>query len=125
VAEKIKSWDGLKALRSQIKKDAEAGSGQIVVAVGTATCGVAAGANDIKAVIEDEVSKAGVTDVKVVPTGCYGFCYAEPMVEVRTPKGNVKYGPVDAELAKEIIQEHVLRGNVIDRAVIRQEVERA
>ncbi len=26
---------------------------------------------------------SGREDVKIVPVGCYGFCYAEPMVEVR------------------------------------------
>jgi NADP-reducing hydrogenase subunit HndB len=123
--EKIKSWDELKKFRSDIKNETETAKSQTVVAVGMATCGVAAGANEIMAAIQDEMGKEGIKDVKIAPTGCYGFCYAEPMVEVRTAEKIFRYGPVDDALAREIVRKHVKGGEAIEANLITQEVERA
>lgn len=122
---KINSWDELKQLRARAKEEIEAGQSQTTIAVGTATCGVAAGANEIMAAIQDELKNAGVDNVKVTTTGCFGFCYAEPMVEVRGPGGGFKYGPVDDTLARAIVRKHIVNGEPIEESIIRQEVERA
>ncbi|MCF7740552.1 MAG: 4Fe-4S binding protein [Candidatus Marinimicrobia bacterium] len=49
------------------------------IKVGTASCGIAAGADEVY----DYLSK-NVTDHDVVEVGCIGHCYAEPLVEVET-----------------------------------------
>jgi (2Fe-2S) ferredoxin len=125
VSEKIKSWDELKQLRADIKNKARADSETIIIAVGTGTCGAASGANEIMTAIQDEIEKSGVKNAKVVPTGCYGFCYAEPMVEVRAPGGNTIYGPVDDDLARQIVNGHIVNGKPIEASIIKQEVEKA
>ena len=54
-----------------------------VIYVGMATCGIAAGAESVY----NRLCKTVGDDVIVVPTGCAGMCYAEPLVEVRRPGG--------------------------------------
>ncbi len=52
------------------------------IKVGTASCGIAAGAKDVL-----EFIKNNVTDIDIVEVGCIGHCYAEPLVEVETDDG--------------------------------------
>ena len=121
--EKIKSWDELKKYRAD--NVSRSGGEHTVLAVGMATCGVAAGARDVAKTLEDEIARQGLENVSVMATGCYGFCYAEPMVEVRVPgKPAVRYGYVDAALARDIVHRHLARGEILTKYVLTQEVER-
>jgi NADH:ubiquinone oxidoreductase subunit F (NADH-binding)/NAD-dependent dihydropyrimidine dehydrogenase PreA subunit/(2Fe-2S) ferredoxin len=66
------------------------------LAVGMASCGIAAGAAEV---YERALLRAEGEDqrfpCRVVKTGCIGFCQAEPLVEVRFPVGHrFLYGPV-------------------------------
>ena len=127
MADKLKSWDALKNLRNKTKEEKEKNSGNndIVLAVGMATCGVAAGAGKVMQTLRDEIQKADLKNVTIVSTGCYGFCYAEPMVEVRTAgKPGTKYGYVDEDIARAIVQKHVLKGETLNDNIIKQEVQR-
>ena len=70
--------------------------------VGTATCGRAAGALAVYNNLEkrDWNEKAGVYKV-----GCQGACYAEPLVNVRTPDGkHYFYGNIDTNSFWRIIK---------------------
>jgi len=124
----IKSWNDLKQFREGIQSSANtytADTDRVVLAVGTATCGVAAGANETMEALIEAAKQNHLTNVSVIPTGCYGFCYAEPMVEVRIPgKPPVRYGNVDEKMAYKIVDRHVMNGHIIEDAVIRQEVLR-
>ncbi len=53
------------------------------IKVGTASCGIAAGAGAVF-----EAFQKTVTDIPVVGVGCIGHCYAEPMVEVECEDGS-------------------------------------
>lgn len=122
---KVQSWDDLKKLRGEIKSEIDKASAQTVIAVGMATCGVAAGANEVMDALKDELRKSGVGNVSLVATGCYGFCYAEPMVEVREPgAAGVKYGYVNEETARQIIRKHILKGELLDHVILGQEVQK-
>ena len=71
------------------------------IKVGTASCGIAAGA---QAVYDAICRNAG--DIPVVGVGCIGHCYAEPMVEVELTDGSsVFYSRVKGtdDAAKSII----------------------
>ena len=46
-------------------------------------------------------------------TGCFGFCAQGPIVKVHPD--NVFYVKVSAEDAKEIVQEHLVNGNLVER----------
>ena len=88
------------------------------VFVGMATCEIAAGSKDVMDVFREAV-KQGLTDVYVSQKGCAGRCNLEPTVEVieegRIP---VKYGKVDTERARVIVEEHLKNGRVVEDWVI-------
>lgn len=119
----IKSLEELKQIRDKYKdtlQNRETEDNNIKILVGMATCGIAAGArNTINAIVE-EVKNQNMTNVTVVQTGCMGFCYAEPTVEVQMPgKDSVLYGKVDENKAREIVNRHVKNGEVIKEWVLK------
>jgi len=68
----------------------------------------------IKDNLEKEISKLDLEDeVYVSITGCFGFCEKGPIVKV-TPD-DVFYVHVTPEDAEEIINEHIVNGNVVQR----------
>jgi len=65
---------------AEIKREARRERpGGVVVEVGTATCGRAAGAIEVASAFEEAVG----TD-RVIRVGCMGHCYAEPMAVIRS-----------------------------------------
>ncbi len=125
---KIKSLDELKKIREKANDSTNLRTtgenpNRVVLAVGMATCGIAAGARPVMTALLDEINANNLGDVSVIATGCLGFCYAEPLVEVRIPgKEPVRYKNVDAALAKNIVDKHVLQGIVIEEHVLNKEV---
>ena len=64
--------------------------------------------------LKEEIKNAGLEDtVSVSLTGCFGFCAQGPIVKVHPH--NVFYVKVSAEDAKEIVQEHLVKGNIVER----------
>lgn len=93
------------------------------VVVGMATCGIAAGARVAMNTIIEEINKLGIKNVAVTATGCVGLCYAEPLVEIRQPgKPTIRYGNVDAARAKEIVDKHIVKGELVNNAIVGQGV---
>ncbi|HCF50082.1 MAG TPA: NADH-quinone oxidoreductase subunit F [Syntrophomonas sp.] len=104
---RINSFDELKSLHAELSKP----SGATRVYVGFGTCGIAAGAKDSMAAMQDEIQKLEITDVELIRVGCMGSCYAEPTFEVVRPhQPAVVYGYVDQDSAREIVRIH-LAGN--------------
>lgn len=60
--------------------------------VGTASCGIAAGAGDVLSFL-----KTNLPDVSIEEVGCIGHCYAEPVIEVVTDHGSHWYGKAAAD----------------------------
>ena len=127
MAQKVKSWDELKALRQKAQKDAVGTKDEWVVMVGMATCCAAAGADQVLNTINDCVKQEGLNNVKVLLTGCYGNCYAEPVIEVR--RGDqamgtgTRYGYVDVERAKQIVEKHLKNNEILEEAVVGRDQE--
>ncbi len=89
------------------------------VYVGMATCEIAAGSKDVMEVFEAAINN-GLTDVYLSQKGCAGRCNLEPTVEVvEEGKIPVKYGKVTKERAKEIIERHIKKGEVLEELVIK------
>lgn len=62
----------------------------------------------------DGIEKAGLKDkVNVSMTGCFGFCAQGPIVKIMPD--DVFYVKVTPEDAEEIVNEHLLKGKIIDR----------
>ena len=75
------------------------------IAVGITTCSRAKGADDTLAAIRREVAQRNLA-VDVVVTGCWGLCYAEPMLEIAKPSGQrVLYQQVTADRVPQLIDE--------------------
>ena len=69
--------------------------------------------------MEEEIVKQGLADeVKVVRTGCFGLCALGPVMIVY-PEGTF-YSRVNPEDVPEIVEEHLLKGRVVDRLVYRE-----
>ncbi len=83
------------------------------VKIGLGSCGMAAGARQTQAALDEALAAAGST-LRSERTGCIGLCFAEPLVEVVDVESgqNWFYGRVDAAAAARIAIEHVLGGRV-------------
>jgi (2Fe-2S) ferredoxin len=117
----IKSLEDLKRLREEAleKRKVKSASGQAQVIVAMGTCGIAAGARDAMKAILDTIESESLTGIVVSQTGCIGLCESEPIVQVvigDQPK--VTYGKVTPEVARRIMNEHVVKGNVVQDHVI-------
>lgn len=81
-----------------------------VIYLGTASCGVAAGALDILETIQQTVAKLGQT-VRIVQVGCIGPCYLEPIMDIALPGGpRVSYTNVNTQKAQKILNECLVEG---------------
>ena len=86
----------------------------VQVKIGMATCGIASGAREIMKYFVEELEQQAV-DAVVTQTGCMGYCYAEPTVEVVLPqKEPVVFGFVNKTKAQEIIDTYIKKGELID-----------
>jgi NADP-reducing hydrogenase subunit HndB len=115
--------DELRKLRETKKTDIqrrEAEGKEIQVIVGMGTCGIAAGAKvTLDAFINALDENKLVDQVVVRQTGCMGLCHSEPTVEVISPgMPNVIYGGVNAAVAKEIVQRHILGHELLDKHIL-------
>lgn len=118
--EKLKSLADLKRIREEAKEKLELRvkgdnpEGLVQVKVAMATCGIASGAKPIMDFFVEELDKRGIGAV-VTQTGCMGYCYAEPTVEVLLPgQEPVVYGFVDKKRADEIIEKYIKNGELVE-----------
>ena len=64
--------------------------------------------------LNDAIKAAGMADdVKVLQTGCFGFCEQGPIVKILPD--NTFYTQVKPEDANEIIAEHIVKGRKVER----------
>lgn len=118
----MKSIEELQQIRENALKCMDGrcsvGSGTRIV-VGMATCGISAGARPVIKQFMEEVQTRGLTGVTVGQTGCVGLCSLEPIVEVyEEGKDKVTYGKVTPEMAKRIVAEHIVNGNVVEEYTV-------
>lgn len=117
----IKSLEELKRVREEAlaKKQMKATPGQIQVIVAMGTCGIAAGARDTMKSILNFIEAEKLSGVTVTQTGCMGMCEQEPIVQVVIgDSANVTYGKVNAEVAAQIMKQHVQHGTPLKDYVL-------
>jgi NADP-reducing hydrogenase subunit HndB len=117
---KVKTLDDLRKLRENAKtgttlRDKSENPGNMIrVKVAMATCCIASGSRDTMNYLADEMEKRGI-DAIVTQTGCMGYCYAEPTIEVSIPgKEAVIFGYVDEKKADEIIEKYIRNGELVE-----------
>jgi len=119
----MKSLDELKAIRERMQGQVglRAEEKDITrVVVGMATCGIAAGARPVLTAFSDAVQEKNMKNIMVTQTGCIGLCMYEPIVEITVPgQEKVTYIQMDAEKAKEVIEQHLVRGQVVEKYTIK------
>ncbi len=117
----IKSLEDLKQIREEAleKRKAKSTSGATQVIVGMGTCGIAAGARETMKSVLNFIENENLQNILVTQTGCIGLCEQEPILQVvigEQPK--VTYGKVTADVAREIMKDHVEGGKPLQKNVI-------
>lgn len=86
----------------------------VQIKVAMATCGIASGAKQVMEFFIDELDKRSILAV-VTQTGCMGYCFAEPTVEITLPgQDPVVFGYVDTSKADEIIEKYIKQGELVE-----------
>ena len=115
----MKSLEELKQIRVKALKNVDIRRSEevngIKLLIGMGTCGIASGARETLNAMIDEIQKQDLHNVFIVQTGCMGHCHAEPMIQISVPGHDpITYGHVTAEKGREIINRHIMKGELIE-----------
>lgn len=120
---KIASLGDLTEFRSEIQSrlklrdQSNEPESPVLIRVGMATCGIASGARETMNFMVEALEFEAI-DAVVTQTGCLGFCYAEPTVEVKIAgKEPVIFGYVDKTKAREIIERYIIKGEAVEGVI--------
>jgi NADP-reducing hydrogenase subunit HndB len=117
---KVKNLKDLKKMRDELKgkislrEKSDHPDSMVQIKVSMATCGIASGARETMNYMIDELDNQAI-DAVVTQTGCMGYCYAEPTIEVILPgEKPLVFGQVDTKKASEIIEKYIKNGELVD-----------
>lgn len=117
---KVKTLDDLRRMREtlrttlDIREKSDHPDQMVQIRISMATCGIAAGAKEIMSYFIEALNREKV-DALVTQTGCMGYCYAEPTVEVTVPgKEPIVFGHVKKEKVDQIITHYIQQGVLLD-----------
>lgn len=117
---KVKTLDDLRKMKADLKSKMELRERSndpeslVQVKVSMATCGIASGAKEIMDYFIEELDNQNI-DAVVTQTGCMGYCYAEPTIEVTLPgEKPLVFGYVNRAKASEIIEKYIKGGEMVD-----------
>jgi NADP-reducing hydrogenase subunit HndB len=117
---KIKNLADLRDLKdklqtkTKLREKSETSEQIIQIKVAMATCCIASGSRETMNYMVDELDKRNI-DAVVTQTGCMGYCYAEPTVEITMPgKEPIVFGYVDVRKADEIIEKYIKSGILVE-----------
>lgn len=113
---KLKIGD-LAKIRDKVRRTAvlRQGKARAKITVHMGTCGIAAGARDVLSGLLEDIKTKKLNDVIVTTSGCAGLCSREPMATVEiTGQPPVKYVDLTNEKMKKILNQHVIKGNIVN-----------
>jgi NADP-reducing hydrogenase subunit HndB len=117
---KITSLADLKSIKAfvenkmSLRERSETPESMVQIRVAMATCGIASGAKIVMDYLINELDKRNIPAI-VTQTGCMGYCYAEPTIEVTRPGHEpIVFGYVDSKKADLIIEKYIKNGELID-----------
>ena len=65
------------------------------------------------------MEKNNIKDIAISTTGCAGLCSHEPMVTVEMfGQAPVKYIDLDINKMKRILDEHIIKGNIVKECAL-------
>ncbi|MBP2639758.1 MAG: dehydrogenase (quinone) [Firmicutes bacterium] len=89
----------------------------VLICAGTGC--VSSGAKKVEAAFREQLAQKGLDkEIKVVETGCHGFCEMGPLVIVY-PEG-VFYVRVQEEDVKDIVETHLFKGRIVERLLYKE-----
>ncbi|MBU2700980.1 NADH:ubiquinone oxidoreductase subunit F (NADH-binding) [Sporomusaceae bacterium BoRhaA] len=92
------------------------GTSSIDILICAGTGCQASNSMDVVETLKKEVANADLSDkVRVEITGCFGFCEKGPIVKIMPD--NIFYIEVTPEKAKLIIEEHIVKGNIVEECI--------
>ena len=101
-------------LKMNLRAKDDALGSMVHVKIAMATCGIASGAKEVMNYFVEECAKRRISAL-VTQTGCMGYCYAEPTIEVLLPgKDPLVFGYVNLKRADEIIEKYIKNGELVD-----------
>jgi NADH-quinone oxidoreductase subunit F len=81
------------------------------IIIGTATCGLAAGAGQVLIIVEKELARLKI-DADITQVGCIGLCYAEPMMDIIKPGWpRISYSNVDTKDVPSLLKDFLINNN--------------
>lgn len=120
---KVKTLDDLRKMKDDLKykmRLREKGDNPesiVQIKVSMATCGIASGAKEIMDYFIEEFDNQNI-DAVITQTGCMGYCYAEPTIEITKPgEAPLVFGYVNKAKASEIIEKYIKGGEMIDGVI--------
>ena len=116
---RLKNVEELKKLRAEALKDimVRTQTGTRII-VGMGTCGIAAGAREVMNAILKEL-EARKIEAHVETVGCVGMCAKEPLVDIdQAGKSRIRYANISPENVPRLIEEHLIKGNVVQEWAI-------
>jgi len=116
---RLKNIEELKKVRQEALKDilVRTQTGTRII-VGMGTCGIAAGAREVMQAIMKEL-EARKIEAHVETVGCVGMCAKEPIVDIdQAGKSRIRYANITPEKIPRLIEEHLIKGNVIQEWAI-------
>jgi len=116
---KLKSLEELRQLRERVQRDIKARTEtNVTITIGMGTCGISAGAREVMHAILAELEARGI-DAHVTTVGCIGMCSKEPLVDIQQgDEPRITYGNVTPAMVPRLIEEHLVRGNVVSEWVV-------
>ncbi len=112
----MKSREQLEQLRKATleKVELELEDYKMRIAVCMGTCGIASGGDDVYETFLKLKEDMNLKELDVIKTGCIGVCKFDPIVEVyKAGEKKVTYIEIDNEIAKNLFEEHIVKGNIL------------
>ena len=89
----------------------------VIICAGTGC--ISSGSKKVEAALRDQLVQKGLDkEVKIVETGCHGFCEMGPLVIIY-PEG-VFYIRVQETDVAEIVEEHLYKGRIVERLLYKE-----
>ena len=105
--------------KNNLMRKADNPDSVVQVKVSMSTCGIASGAKEVMDFFVEQLKRQNI-NAAVTQTGCMGYCYAEPTIEVTLP-GNepLVYGYVNQKKAGDIIEKYIKNGEMVEGIIPR------
>ena len=89
-----------------------------VILIGMGTCGLANGAQRVFSAMQSELEKMSLK-VKIVPTGCFGYCSREVIVDIKLPgRSRICYQQVTVSDVPELLRKTLVEQQVYEEKLL-------